>query len=142
MTNAQIMTRWFEDLWNRGAEATIDELLADDMVAHGLAEGDLLGKAAFRQFYRDFRAAFPIVRITMAHVLEAGEYVVCQMDVEVVSADGRGPFRFTGSTTTRLEEGRLAEAWNNFDFLALLTSMGKVAAETMPLALAEAAGAA
>jgi hypothetical protein len=33
-----IQRRWFEEVWNQGREATIDELLAPDVVGHGLVD--------------------------------------------------------------------------------------------------------
>ena len=31
------MRRWFEEVWNKGREEAIDELFAEDGIAHGLA---------------------------------------------------------------------------------------------------------
>jgi ketosteroid isomerase-like protein len=139
MTNTELVHAWFDNLWHRGVESTIDEILAPDIVAHGLGAEDLVGPDQFRAFYRAFRSAFPAVRVTLAHVLESGDYAVCQADVKVMAADGRGPFRFHGSVTFRIRDGQFVEGWNNFDFLSLLTGMGAVRPDAMATALATAA---
>jgi hypothetical protein len=35
-----ILQRWFDEVWNRGREASIDELLAPDAKVHGLVDAD------------------------------------------------------------------------------------------------------
>ena len=56
--NADPLTRWFDEVWNRGNADTIDELLAPDATLHGLAPGDLTGPGAFRAFHASFTATF------------------------------------------------------------------------------------
>jgi hypothetical protein len=34
-----LIHRWFDEVWNRGREDTVDELFAPDGIAHGLGEG-------------------------------------------------------------------------------------------------------
>ncbi|HJU75654.1 MAG TPA: nuclear transport factor 2 family protein [Gemmatimonadaceae bacterium] len=140
MTKTELVHKWFEDLWEKGIESTIDEMLAPDMVAHGLAAGDLVGRDAFRSFYRAYRAAFPTVRVNVHHVLESGDYATSLVDVQVTAADGRGPLRLAGSSTVRVRDGQLVEGWNYFDFLTLLIGMGVVAPDVMETALTSARG--
>jgi hypothetical protein len=34
--NKVLVHRWFEEIWNKGREAAIDEMLANDCAVHGL----------------------------------------------------------------------------------------------------------
>jgi len=135
MTNAELLTAWFENLWNRGDESTIDELAAPDLVGHGLGPSDIRDREGLRAFYRGFRAAFPSVRVDIQRATEAGDLATVLTQVEVISADGRGPFRFAGSCTARIVDGRIVEGWNYFDFLSLLTQMEAVRPDAMAAAL-------
>ena len=36
-----VMRRWFNEVWNEGREAAIDEMFAPDGVAYGLVGGDV-----------------------------------------------------------------------------------------------------
>ena len=139
MTKTELIHKWFDDLWHEGIESTIDELLASDAVAHGLAAGDMVGRDSFREFYRAFKTAFPKTRVKLAHVLECGEFAVSQIEGEVIAANGSGPFHFHGSTTVRIRNDQIVEGWNNFDFLTLLIGMGVVPADAMATALTAAA---
>ena len=49
------MHAWFENLWNKGDETTIDTMLHVDGVVHGLPTPDgqpIRGPEAFKPFYR------------------------------------------------------------------------------------------
>ena len=36
--NVAIVRRWFEEVWNKGREDAVDEMFAEEGVAHGLAD--------------------------------------------------------------------------------------------------------
>ena len=136
MTNTELVHRWFEQLWNQGNEAVIDEIMAPDCAAHGLGPEDVVGPAAFRQFYQSFRASFPTVRITIDDVVDGETRVALRARAELIDSAGRGPFHLTGGGFIRIENGRFAEAWNEWNFLGLLTEMGVVPEDAMARALA------
>jgi hypothetical protein len=138
MTKTDLIRAWFDGLWHNGDESTIERILAPEAVVHGLGP-DLVGPDQFRNFYRGFRAAFPSVHANMVHVFESGDHVVVQTDIEVMAANGQGPFHFHGSATVRVQNDQFVEGWNNFDFLSLLTGMGAVPSDVMTKALTSAA---
>src|SRR4030095_7326831 len=60
--NRNLMHRWFNEVWNQGSVAAVDELLAEDAVLHGLADSQgnpVQGKDSFKGFHAQFRRAFP-----------------------------------------------------------------------------------
>jgi steroid delta-isomerase-like uncharacterized protein len=125
-----IIHRWFEEVWNRGREDAIDEMMSEDTVTHGL-EAEIRGPAAFKPFYRKFRAAFPDMRITVEDVLVDGDMIAARCSVTgthtgpglPVPAGGK-PANFTGMCIARVKDGKLIEGWNNFDFLSLYRQIG------------------
>lgn len=82
--NKALIRRWFEEVWNQGKEATIDELFVPDGVAHGLSKESgrqFQGPADFKPFWRAFRSAFPDIRVTVDDVVAEGEKVVARCTV-------------------------------------------------------------
>ena len=133
-TNKALMRRWFEEVWNQGRADAIGELMADDCVIHGLADASgnpVRGAEAFRDFHRQFRGAFPNMNVTVADVISEGDRVVARCDVRGKhSGDHLGfkatnnPVQFTGIAITRIENGKIAEAWNEFDFTEMNKQLG------------------
>jgi hypothetical protein len=56
--NKELLRRWFEEVWNKGRAEAIDEMLAEDGVAHGLSDDPahpIVGPRDFRPFHTLFR---------------------------------------------------------------------------------------
>jgi predicted ester cyclase len=124
------MHRWFEEVWNRGREDAIDEMMVEDTVVHGLQE-QIRGPEAFKPFQRQFRTAFPDMRITVEEVLIDGDMIAARCSVAgthtgpgLPIAAGGKPANFTGMCIARVKDGKMIEGWNNFDFLSLYQQIG------------------
>jgi steroid delta-isomerase-like uncharacterized protein len=129
-----VLHRWFEQVWNQKRESAIDELMAEDAVVHGIAGPDgkeIRGPVAFRPFFHHFCAAFPDIRITIEDVLVDGDKVAVRC---AVTATHAGPgltaaptnkaANITGMCIARIKDGKIAEGWNNFDFLSMYQQLG------------------
>jgi steroid delta-isomerase-like uncharacterized protein len=131
--NKALVRRWFEEVWNRGRAEAIDEMFAEDGVAYGLAgdAGSLRGPAAFRPFHRSFREAFPDIEVVVEDVIAEGDKLAARCSVRAkhqgdtlgFRATGR-PMEITGMTFARVRDGKIVEAWNNFDFMAMFGQLG------------------
>ena len=132
--NKALIRRWFEEVWNQGRGEAIDELLADDVVIHGLVDGagnPVKGVQGFRDFHTQFRGAFPDIYVSVEDTIAEGDLVVARCSVSGRhSGDHLGftatnaPVQFEGVAITRIENGKIVEAWNHFDFLQMNRQLG------------------
>jgi steroid delta-isomerase-like uncharacterized protein len=137
--NASLIRRWFEEVWNKGREEAIDELFDEKGVAHGLADekGEpLRGAAGFKPFFRRFREAFPEIEVTVEDTVSEGDRVAARCTVRGAHrGDSLGlaatnrPVEFTGISIVRISGGKIVEAWNNFDFMAMFQQLGALRME-------------
>lgn len=135
-----LLHRWFEEVWNQGREETIDELLADDVVAHGLTDenGDnVVGKEEFRRFFKRFRSALSDINVEVGEVMHDGDRVSAITRVRATHCgDGLGfcatqqPVDFSGILMVRLRDGQMAEVWNFYDFMTMFGQMGVLSIKT------------
>jgi steroid delta-isomerase-like uncharacterized protein len=128
------MRSWFEEVWNQGREDAIDRLFAVDGLAHGLPGGVALrGPADFKPFFRSFRGAFPDIRVEVIRSVTEGDMVAvhCRVigthtgDTLGMAATGKNT-EFWGMCIARVRDGKILEAWNNFDFLVFYQQLGLV----------------
>ena len=131
-----LLHRWFEEVWNQGREDAIDEMFAKDGIINGL--NDPQGNPArsleeYKGFFRAFRAAFPNIKVTVEDTVTEGDKIAARCTVKALhEGDGIGlaptnmPVGFTGMTIVRLKNGKIAEAWNEFDFMKLYQQLGIV----------------
>ncbi|MFP5264370.1 MAG: ester cyclase [Blastocatellia bacterium] len=134
--------RWFDEVWNKGRAEVIDELFADDGIARGLTDvagNDLRGPAEFKPFFHSFRAAFPDLQVTVEDTVAEGDKLAARCTVRATHAgEGIGlaatnlPVAFTGMCILRVKDGRIVEAWNNFDFMSMFQQVGAIKAIPPP----------
>jgi steroid delta-isomerase-like uncharacterized protein len=134
--NEILIRRWFSEVWNQRRPETIDELLAPDVIAHGMGPNgtDLRGPEGFRNAYDLFSAAFPDLHISIDQVVASADmaaaYFTCrgthQGDHLGVPATGRF-VAFPGMTMARYRDGRIIEGWNLIDFFSLFQQIGAAA---------------
>ena len=134
--NKELVRRWFELVWNQGRAEAIDELFAADGIAHGLsddAENPLRGSVDFRPFHETFRGAFPDIEVIIEDLIAEGDKVVARCSVRgkhtgdhLGIAATKSPVDFSGISIVRIKDGKIVEAWNNFDFLRMNKQIGVI----------------
>jgi steroid delta-isomerase-like uncharacterized protein len=133
-TPESILRAWFDGVWNRGDESTIDRLLHSDAVIHGLPTPDgqpIRGAHNFRPFYQNFRSAFPGLTVHVEQVVTQGTKAVGYLRVTGthrgagldIPATGR-PIEIYGFAMCEIADERVITAWNCFDFLGMYRQLG------------------
>ena len=134
--NKALMLRWFEEVWNKGRAEAIDEMFAEDGLAHGLSDESgqpLRGPAAFKEFHAKFREAFPDLVVTVEDTVAEGDKVAARCTVRgkhggdsLGFAVTQAPTEFTGISIVRVKDGKIVEGWNNFDFMTMYKQLGVI----------------
>jgi steroid delta-isomerase-like uncharacterized protein len=135
--NKALVRRWFDEVWNKGRAEAIDELFAENGIAHGLSDdpaNPIKGPSNFRPFHTTFREAFPNMMIVVEDMVAEGDKVAARCSVRgrhegnfMGCAATQSPVEFSGITIVRIYNGKIVEAWNNFDFMVLHKQVGLIA---------------
>src|SRR5206468_10220135 len=132
--NKALIRRWFDEVWNNGNANSIGEMLTDDIAIHGLNDANgnaVTGIEAFRAFHKQFRGAFPDIVVNVEDVVAEGDKVVARCTVRAKHtgeslgfAATNASVDFAGIAILRVSDGKIAEAWNSFDFLKMNQQLG------------------
>lgn len=132
--NKRLLRRWFDEVWNNGRAEVIDELFDENGIAHGLSDDPskpIRGPRDYRPFYNVFREAFPDLKIVVEDMVAEGDKVAARCSVRgkhegefMGRAATQAPVEITGIAIVRIENGKIVEAWNNFDFMTLYRQVG------------------
>jgi steroid delta-isomerase-like uncharacterized protein len=132
----EALTRcWYEEVWNQRRPERIVELVASDVIAHGMGPNaaDLHGPEAFRQAYDTFIGAFPDLRITIEQCVASGEMVAVLLRCEATHDGDHLGIVATGKRVTfpvmsmaQYRDGKIVEGWNVLDLLTAFQQMGVV----------------
>ncbi len=132
--NKALVRRWFDEVWNKGRAEAIPEMFAEDGIAHGLADDPgtpMRGPADYRPFHARFLEAFPDLKVIVEDAIAEGDMVAARCSVRgkhtgdsLGIAATHSPVEFTGITFLRISDGKIVEAWNNFDFMRMYRQVG------------------
>jgi predicted ester cyclase len=121
--NKSIVRRIWEEAWQKGNLAVIDELFDPDHVLHAYPEDLAFGSGAegFKRLISTNRASFPNGQLTLEDLLAEGDKVVT-----------RYTFRAAPSATTtgiwidRIRDNRVVESWVAWDRFGLFQQLGLI----------------
>ena len=131
--NKALVREVFEEVWNRGNLARIDDLFAAEYVRHGVDADLPLGPAGEKQHRATFRTAFPDMVI-------AAEEMIAEGDRVAVRYTWRGTYQgawldvprtgiavtMTGIAIHRVVAGKITDLWVVGDELGLMQQLGVV----------------
>lgn len=129
--NKLLVNRFF-DLVAGGSVDRLGEVLSERYHEHDPANGqDVRGIQAAREQVEMYRAAFPDFRFTFEDQIAEGDRVCTRWtwrgthtgEFMGIQATNR-PVTMAGQTIHRLMDGKIEEAWFNYDFLGALRQLG------------------
>jgi steroid delta-isomerase-like uncharacterized protein len=129
-----LVRRQEEDLFSGGNLDVADEIYAPDYVGHDPSNPEeVRGLQAAKQAAADYRRAFPDLRVTVEDLMAEGDKVAARLrvrgthlgDLNGIAPTGRR-VDFTGIVMSRVEGGRIAEDWANFDDLGMMRQLGVI----------------
>ncbi|MEP7371843.1 MAG: ester cyclase [Chitinophagaceae bacterium] len=132
--NSTLTYRWMREVWNNGREDAIDEMMDVNAVIYGIEDIKEKGTLGFKQFFRNFKTQFPQLHIEVEDVVTQDDCETSRCVVNATTAGGQ-KVNFTGMTFVRIQNGKIIEGWNNFDFMKMYQQLGfKLAAPAEALA--------
>ena len=129
--NKTIARRFKDEVWDKGDEAALDELFAEDAVDHGAILGQPPGREGHKYQLALFRSAFPDLYVTAEDIFSEGDEVAYRWT-------GRGTHQgelmgmapsgirmtITGTAIARISGSKVEEGWQNFDALGMMQQLG------------------
>jgi steroid delta-isomerase-like uncharacterized protein len=134
--NKQVARRLMEEIFGSGHMEVADELVTPDCLGHDPALPEpTRGPEGLKMAAMGYRAGFPDLRISVDDQCAEGN-LVCTRWTAIGTHTGEfwgtGPTgkqaTVTGITIDRIEDGRIAESWTNWDTLGLMQQLGIVPA--------------
>jgi predicted ester cyclase len=121
-----LLHKWFDEVWNQGDENAIDRLMTNDSPAKGILSDDQpKGPEGFKIFFRDFRNQFHNIKVKVEDAISQDDIESARTTVTAIHTPSGKNVTFSGMCMVRVADGKIAEAWNNYDFLTLYQQLGQ-----------------
>ncbi len=135
--NIALLNRFFEEVWRQGKEETIDELYAVGGEAHGIGEQYKKGPEEFKLIHRLIWQTCTNIRIDVGDMFAAGDRVAIRATFTMTHKATGKELQFSGGGFARIQGGQIVEAWNGWDFLSILQTLGSVPEDILEKTLRE-----
>jgi steroid delta-isomerase-like uncharacterized protein len=135
MSNTHKALRYFNEAWNQGKLAVIEEIIAPNWFTHDTQTPfpNEKGPKAVTKLLGFYRESFPDVNFVVEDVLEHGDKVITRW---TATGTHKAPLMgvpatnkksvVTGINIDRFENGKIVESWGNWDTLGMLQQLGVV----------------
>lgn len=131
--NKAIVRRMFEEAFNQGNLAILDECVAPDYLDHSPVPIPVPGIEGWKQRIAGYRTGFPDVQFTIEPLLAEADLVALRWTVRATHLGTFGgipptgkPVTFTGLNMERMASGKIIENWSEFDLSSLLRQLGAI----------------
>lgn len=127
----QTVRRWFEEVWNKQRREVIAEMLLPESIIHD--GGDITrGPEEFYPFFDRMHATFSNLRITLQDEFADGDKVCVRWSCTMRhTGTGLGmpptdeQVHTTGISIVTTADGKVVEAWQNWDMLGLMQQINR-----------------
>jgi uncharacterized protein (TIGR02246 family) len=119
-----LLYKWFNRVWNDNNEAAIAELMTDDAQFQGIDDSLPKGVVGFQTFFRIFTAQYHNIRIEVEDVISQDDMEAARTVIYAIHAETQKPVVVPGLCMIRVESGKIAEAWNSYDFASVDEQVG------------------
>jgi predicted ester cyclase len=134
--NKAVVRRFFEECWNHGDLAVLEECLAPNVRLHSARGTSIQSQEWFREGVIRWRRAFPDYQYVLDHVIAEGDTVAVNTRFTGTHRDvfqwlSYGPWAPTGKTIEVMEmfvfrfaEGRVVDLWAVWDQITFARQLG------------------
>ena len=129
--NKALVRRQEEELFSGGKLDVADEVYAPSYVGHDPSNPEeVRGLQAAKRAASEYRKAFPDLQLSVEDLIAEGDRVAARLrfrgthlgELNGIAPTGRR-VDCTGSVISRIEEGKIAEDWANFDDLGMMQQL-------------------
>jgi steroid delta-isomerase-like uncharacterized protein len=132
----ETMQRFYDEVVSQGRFEVADELAAPDLVEHETQTGEPGTVEDVKEFFTEFRQAFPDLQVKVEQIFEDGDTCVARVrflgtqegEFQGIPPSGKR-IDIESIDIVRFEDGKAAEHWGVTDQLRMMQQLGVIPEE-------------
>lgn len=119
----EVVIRWFDEVWNKGNEAAIDELLTEHCSVKGLGD-EITCPDDFKVYRRQMVSFIDKINVSLDRLVSNGVEVSGIMGIHGIHKATGKTINLKGAFVATICDGRIVSTQNIVDFLPLFVTTG------------------
>jgi hypothetical protein len=124
VTKLELLRTWYQRVWIEADPSAIDDYFAPRAGANGLMPDGQVSAEDFRALVPALLSLIRDLRIDIDRSVESEDWFWAQITVRGTTAQGMDPIRASGQIMMRIEDDKIVEAYNAFDFITFFEQAG------------------
>lgn len=130
-SNLEQLKTWFDRVWHQGDASAIDEMFAESGEARGLGDHPRIGPKDFREFHTSICALMEKIKIDVDHSMEEGNTIYALCSFRALKKSDQSPVTMGGIVLVTYQDGKIADAYNHWDFIGLFQQLGSMPPQSL-----------
>ncbi|GAA6207530.1 hypothetical protein NBRC116601_08230 [Cognatishimia sp. WU-CL00825] len=130
-----LLTEWFEEVWNKQNLDAIDRFFEPDTEANGILPDMAMGSGDYRDFVPLMLELVEDIDIQIKLMTENGPWLQALYHVKARASHNGAPIDVMGQVCVRFEGSLMVETYNCFDFFGLFEQLGQLPEQSLALCL-------
>lgn len=135
MTNSELLKAWYNEVWEKGNTEAIGDFYAPGTNAEELIPNLHVGIQELQDLVVAFRHLLGEIQVDLTKVVEDKDWVSAVYQVHTSRADSGEPIYVTGHVMSRIQNGKITETYNQFNFISLFEQLGQFPEDTLPICM-------
>jgi hypothetical protein len=136
MSHAALVESFSKTVWLGGDETAALDYFHPDACATGLGSDMTFDPRDFVTYVQSIRMLISVPTMKVMHVVENDDWIALHVRCHALSRISGAEIDFTGQLMVRVQDGKIAEAYNHFDMVAFFVQMGFVPEDVVEKMLA------
>jgi predicted ester cyclase len=135
MDKKEFLKSWYEEIWIKGNVDAVDQFFEPESIASGIVPEMQMGRDDFGDLVSAFLMHVENVDVKIPIMVEEGDWLSAFLHVHMQRGDNGAPVEVTGQVMARFANGKIVEAYNQFDFVSLFEQLGQFPEDTIPICM-------
>ena len=135
MSHVDLLHRWYEEIWNKGNYAVIEEMLDPEICFSGPVRSLVQYRDDYAEVIQAFKALIPDMYVEITHALEQDDMASCRVSVRRKQNSRHFDVNITGQLTVRVKDGRFVEFLSDFNYFQMYAQLGQLPEDAMAICL-------
>ncbi len=135
MTKLELLEQWYQRVFIDVDLDAIDEFFAPRTTASGFMSELAVGADDFRELVPAMTNLIRDLSVSIDAHHDSGDWLWALVSVRAKSARSMAPVTFSGQVMMRVENGKITQAFNQFDFITFFEQLELLPANTFALCL-------